>query len=302
MEKKKTFRELLKEEQLFAPCVYDCMTARAADLCGYHSMMLSGGAIAYSQDGLPDMAFATIDEVIWAIERITNISPWPLIADADDGYGDSPVVVYRNMYRVAKAGAMGLTLDDSTGIRGFERMISPKAKSRNWNVVPKEKWLAKIKAALAACEGSDCVVIARVHVPIDTPEGFKEAMDRALRAQDLGAEMVMIGGTKDMTSGIKVANYVKGWKMWPDIFSVNGVPNCNLTEIDKLGYRFVTMHLFEKAIMYGMMKYGTVNCKNGNPVYSETDSMNGITNFAEQMNLVNNWEKWFQFEQDCKNL
>lgn len=300
MEKRPTFRELLNENQLFAPCVYDCMTARAAELCGYKALMLSGGAIAYSQDGLPDMAFATIDEVIWATERIVNINPWPLIVDADDGYGESPVVVYRNMYRIAKTGAMGFTLDDSTGIRGFERVHS--SKKQKEKVVSKELWLSKIKAALAATEGTDCVVIARIHVPMDTPEGFREAMDRALRAQDLGAEMVMIGGTRDMEIGRRIAKNVKGWKMWPDIFSVNGVPNCDLKEIDSLGYRFVTTHLFEKAIMYGMMKYGTENRKNGNPIFSATHDWNGISDFAEQMQLINNYEKWLQLEQDCRNF
>ncbi|MCF0237673.1 MAG: isocitrate lyase/PEP mutase family protein [Sphaerochaetaceae bacterium] len=299
MDKKVTFRQLLNQKQLFAPCVYDCFTARAAELSGYDALMLSGGAIAYSQDGLPDMAFASIDEVCWAIERITSMSPLPLIADADDGYGESPVVVYRNMYRVAKAGAMGLTLDDSTGIRGFERMHA--TKPRGHETVPKEVWLAKIKAALAACEGTDCVVIARIHVRMNTPEGFREAIDRALRAKDLGAEMIMLG-THNMEMGLKVAQNVPGWKMWPDIFSVNGVPNCNLEEIDKLGYRFVTMHLFEKAIMYGMMKYGTNNRKAGNPIYSAMDDMNGIKDLASQMQLINNYEKWLQFEQDCRNL
>ena len=62
------------------------------------------------------------------------------------------------------------------------------------------------------------------------------------------------------------------------------------------------MHLFEKAIMYGMMKYGTNNRKNGNPVYSAMHDMNGVPELAKQMQIVNNYEKWFQFEQDCKNL
>mgnify|MGYP002517186110 CR=1 FL=1 len=299
MEKRITFRELLKNEQVFAPCVYDCLTARAAELSGYKALMLSGGAIAYSQDGLPDMAFATIDEVLWATERIVNMSPCPLIVDADDGYGESPVVVYRNMYRVAKTGAMGFTIDDSTGIRGFERGHAVKKSSKE-SVVPKEVWLAKIKAALAATEGSDCVCIARIHVPLNTPEGFKEAMDRALRAQDLGAEMIMVGGTNNMNIGRKVAKNIKGWKMWPDIFSVNGVPNCNLNEIDSLGYRFVTMHLFEKALMYGMMKYGMENRKNGNPVFSETHDFEGIADESKLSNMVSNYSKWFQLAADCK--
>lgn len=294
MEKKVTFRELLAKEQVFAPCVYDCMTARAAELCGYKALMLSGGAISYSMDGLPDMAFASIDEIAWVTERITNASPLPLIVDADDGYGESPAVVYRNMSRLVKAGAMGMTVDDSTGIRGFERIHS-KNRHKGEGLVPKEVWLAKIKASLAACEGSDCVVIARIGCNTRTPEGLKEAIDRALRAQDLGAEMFMLG-TFNMEVGTIVANNLKGWKMWPDIFSVNGVPNCDLKEIDKMGYRFVTMHLFEKAALYGMMKYGTENQKRGNNVFATEHDMNGHPILEEQLDLMCNSKEWLRLK------
>jgi len=299
MEGKTTFRELIAEKQVFAPCVYDCITARAAQLCGYEALMLSGGAVAYSMDGLPDMAFASIDEICWMTERITNMNPLPLIVDADDGYGESPVVVYRNMYRLAKAGAMGITVDDSTGIRGFERLQHQKGEKPA--VVSKELWLTKIKASLAACEGTDCLVIARIGVDLSTREGFTEAVDRALRAEDLGAEMIMLT-TLNMDAGRRVAQNVKCWKMWPDIFSVNGVPNADLQEIDKLGYRFVTMHLFEKAALYGMMKYGIENFKNQNSVYSETHDMGGHGGLAEQMQLMCDYKKWLRFESDCRNL
>ena len=51
MKKKITGMELFeKGEQIFAPCVYDCMTAAAAEKSGFPCMMLSGGAIAYSMD------------------------------------------------------------------------------------------------------------------------------------------------------------------------------------------------------------------------------------------------------------
>ncbi len=300
MEKKTTFRELVAKKQVFAPCVYDCITARAAELSGYETLMLSGGAIAYSMDGLPDMAFASIDEICWMTERISNISPLPVVVDADDGYGESPVVVYRNMYRLAKAGAMGITVDDSTGIRGFERVMHGKNTGKATEV-SKELWLTKIKASLAACEGTDCMVIARIGVNLKTREGFTEAVDRALRAQDLGAEMIMLG-TMDMDVGRRVAQNVKCWKMWPDIFSVNGVPNAELDEIEKLGYNFVTMHLFEKAALYGMMKYGTENFKNQNSVFSELHDMGGYDGIAEQMQVMCDYKKWLQFEADCKNL
>jgi 2-methylisocitrate lyase-like PEP mutase family enzyme len=305
MEKKEKFRDLLLEGQLFAPCVYDCLSARAADLCGFKALMLSGGAVSYSMDGLPDMAFSTIDEVVWITERITNVNPWPLIVDADDGFGESPVVVYHNMHRLVKAGAMGITVDDSTGIRGAERFFYALANGRNMyegmKVVPRDLWLSKVKATLAACEGTDCVTIARIAIPLKTKEGFKEAMERALRAKDMGAEMVMVG-VQDLEDAKRVSKYITGWKMWPDVSSKNGIPNVNLDDVYQLGFNFVTMHIFEKAAMYGMMKYGLENYKNQNSVFSELHDMGGYPDFQQQMiNLVDH-RKWIDLENDLRNL
>jgi 2-methylisocitrate lyase-like PEP mutase family enzyme len=307
MEHKIKFRNLLSAGQVFAPCVYDCLSARAADLCGYKALMLSGGAVSYSMDGLPDMAFSTIDEVAWITERITNANPLPLIVDADDGFGESPVVVYRNMHRLVKVGAMGITIDDSTGIRGAERFFYALAKGKKvdisevMKVVPRASWLSKVKATLSACEGTDCVTIARIGVPVKTKEGFTEAMERALRAKDLGAEMVMVG-VRDLEDAKRVAKYIKGWKMWPDIISRNGIPNVNLDDISLLGFNFVTMHIFEKAAMYGMMKYGLENIKNQNSVYSEMHDMGGYPTFAQQMNTLSDYRKWIDREADFKKL
>jgi len=307
MEKRVKFRDLLSEGQVFAPCVYDCLSARAAELCGFKALMLSGGAVSYSMNGLPDMAFSTIDEVAWITERITNANPLPLVVDADDGFGESPVVVYRNMHRLVKAGAMGITIDDSTGIRGAERFFYARAQGKEISmseankVVPRDLWLPKVKATLAACEGTDCVTIARIGVPIKTKEGFVEAMERALRAKDLGAEMIMVN-TQDLEDAKRVAKYVKGWKMWPDVTSKNGVPTVNLNDVYALGFNFVTMHIFEKAAMYGMMKYGLENFKNQSSVYSELHDLGGYPTFAQQMNTLSDYRKWIDLESSFKNL
>ena len=47
-----SFKELVKNEQIFAPCVWDCRTARAAELSGFKALMLSGGQLAESIAGL----------------------------------------------------------------------------------------------------------------------------------------------------------------------------------------------------------------------------------------------------------
>ncbi len=116
-----SFIDLVKEEQIFAPCVWDCRTARAAELCGYKALMLSGGQLAESVAGLPDIGLITADDLVQSVERICNYSSLPLIVDADDGFGETPLATWRLVTRLIKAGAKGCTIDDTTGIRGWNR-------------------------------------------------------------------------------------------------------------------------------------------------------------------------------------
>lgn len=285
MKKKITAKELFeKEKMVFAPCVYDAMTARAAELSGYNCLMLSGGAIAYSMDGQPDMAFGTLDEVIAVVEAITNTVDIPLIADFDDGYAESPAVVYRNVKRLIRAGAAGFTLEDATGIRGFERNefynanpdVPNEGKLHPETVcISREAWLAKIKAALAACDGTDCICIARTHAA--GSYGMEEAITRCELAKQLGAPMTMCGGLTFLEDGKRIAERDHGMKMWPDVLCIDGKPAVNLEDVNKLGFNFVTMHVFEKAALYGIFKYGNHDMPAKNVVFSTQHAMGGLS-------------------------
>ncbi len=292
---KPNLKEMLSRQQLFVPCVYDCMSAKAAEIAGFKAMFLSGGAISYSQNGLPDMAFSTADEMIAVVERITNVTDLPLMVDADDGYGESPVVVYHTVKRLIKAGAQGFCIDDNTGIRGFERMEAVKAdpsRPLEHPVISREAWLSKIKASVEACEGTDVLVIARTECALQ--EGFDEAIERCVRARELGCDMTLIcGGLNDLETAKYVNKYDKGWKMFPDIFSVNGVPNAELDDLAKEGFNLVTFHIFEKAALYGMMLYGSQNIKNGNTVFSATHDLKGSVDPGElEKALTMNRDLW----------
>ena len=82
------------------PCVWDCRTARAAELTGFKALMLSGGQLAESVAGLPDIGLITADDLVQSTERICNYSSLPLIVDADDGFGDTPLTTYRLIKRL----------------------------------------------------------------------------------------------------------------------------------------------------------------------------------------------------------
>ena len=300
MKKKVTAKELFESgEQIFAPCVYDCMSARAAQNSGYKCLMLSGGAIAYSMDGQPDMAFGTLDEVITVVEAITNAVDIPLIADFDDGYAESPAVIYRNVKRLIRAGASGFTLEDATGIRGFERHEYYRANPQEVNpaklhpevaIISREAWLARIKAALAACEGTDCICIARTHAA--QAYGMEEALLRCQLAKQLGAPMTMCSGIRVLADGIRQNEVDKGWKMWPDVTLIDGKPAVELEDVKKLDYNFVTMHVFEKSALYGMLKYARQDWTNKNTVFTNTYDMDNLLT-AEQLKDIMSMKQTF---------
>lgn len=51
-------RKVLKENKfLTLPGVYDCLSARIAEEAGFPALFLSGGALAYSALGRPDLGF-----------------------------------------------------------------------------------------------------------------------------------------------------------------------------------------------------------------------------------------------------
>lgn len=272
-------KELMAKEQVVAPCVWDCMSAKAAELAGYKALMLSSTCLANSMLGMPDFGLMNVEEVIYAVERIANSSPLPVILDGEDGYGESTILVYRNIKRLAKAGAQAITIDDSTGVRGWERFLYDcdrrgvgydqiSFENANRKVLDKTKWYQKIKAAVAACEGTDCMIIARTHAYLST--GLDESIERCQKAAELGAPITLCYGIGNLEQGKKVAEALPGWKMWGDDQSKDGVPLVSLEDAYKLGFNLVTNHCLESGAMWGMMMHGVNNIRNGNTVFSDT--------------------------------
>lgn len=188
MEKTKSLRELVAEKQIFAPCVWDLMSARAAEQAGYEATLLSGGALAEWVCGLPDIGLITADDLVRATEYITAESGIPCCVDADDGYGETPLHAYRLTQRLVDAGAMSLTLDDTTGYRGYNRwgaQLRGGAEDGTMThpAVSRKVWLAKMKACLEASSGTDCMPIARTESKLQY--GLDEAIERCLLALSL---------------------------------------------------------------------------------------------------------------------
>ncbi len=227
-----------------APCVYDCASARAVEMVGFRAMMLSGGEVSLAMNGVVDYGFTNITDTEWITSRITQTTSIPLAADIEDGFG-GPLAVYRSTKRMIAAGAGALQLEDAC------------SKDNTTALLPREKYYEKVRAALAAMEGTDCFLIARTNANPATD--MDEGCERMRAAAEMGARMTTVVRITTLDHARRVAGLVPGWKMFPDVRDIDGKPGVTVDEIYPLGFNFMTMHYTLKAAMDGMLEHGIRN-------------------------------------------
>jgi methylisocitrate lyase len=302
-----TFREVVSKESVFTPCVWDCYSTKAAELAGFKAVLLSGASLGFSMSGVPDLGLHNQEELVWATERICDYTPLPVVVDADDCFGEV-VNAYRTCRRLAKAGAGAILLEDTPDFRGAGRFgkamgeatIAGKVEANVFHpVVSQELWLSKIKAGLDACAGTDTVLIARSEAKLQF--GIDEAIERCVKAAELGAEMTFVLALRTIEECQKVNAALPGWKMFGDIETINGKPWCELDDLAALGFNLVSMHYLEKASMYGMLDYGKHVFADRNTGYADEHTMGGLTK-AEQRAAQERDRGWLASEAVWKDL
>jgi methylisocitrate lyase len=238
---------------IVAPCVYDCASARAVEMVGFQAAMLSGGELSLAMNGVVDYGFTNLTDIEWMVSRLSRTSPLALAADIEDGFG-GPLAVYRACKRLASAGAQALQLEDSSDME------------ESTNLLPREKYYAKIKAAVAALKGTSCLLIARTNA--DPATQLDEGCERCKKSVELGAQMSTVVKLSNLKDARYVAKRVPGWKMYPDVKGKDGIPEVTVDEIYPLGFNFMTMHYLLKAAMDGMLEHGKQNFKQQGVLYT----------------------------------
>ncbi|HZV18760.1 MAG TPA: isocitrate lyase/PEP mutase family protein [Sphingobium sp.] len=243
---KKSLLRLLENTNkcIVAPCVYDCASARAVEMVGFEAMMLSGGEVSIAMNGVIDYGFSNLTDIEWITSRISQTSAIPLAADIEDGFG-GPLAVYRSAKRMAQAGAKALQLEDSGDMENSTQLLD------------REKFYEKVRAALAALEGTDCFLIARTNADPETE--MDEGCERMRAAVEMGAKMSTVVRISTLDHAKYVSSKVPGWKMFPDVRNIDGKPGVTVDEIYPLGFNFLTMHYTLKAAMDGMLEHGLKN-------------------------------------------
>lgn len=108
---RKTFNELVSEDYILLPGVYDCLSAKMAEKVGFKAVFFSGGAYSMANMGLPDIGFYNPSELINQLVKIRNFIDIPIICDIDNGFGNSIHASYicRTLESI---GVNGVQIDD----------------------------------------------------------------------------------------------------------------------------------------------------------------------------------------------
>ena len=153
-------------------------SALLAEKEGHNAIYLSGGGVAASSLGVPDLGISSLQDVLIDVERITNATSVPLLVDADTGWGGA-FNIARTVKSFINYGAAGLHIEDQVAQKRCGHRP-------NKEIVSTAEMIDRIKAAVDAKIDNDFVVMARTDALAN--EGLDSAIERAIAYQEAGAD------------------------------------------------------------------------------------------------------------------
>ena len=176
-----TFRKAIKNNQpLQIVGTINAYTSILAEKSGHRAIYLSGGGVAASSMGVPDLGITTLQDVLVDVERITNTTKLPLLVDADTGWGGA-FNISRMVKSMISAGAAAIHIEDQVEQKRCGHRP-------NKELVSGQEMVNRIKAAVDAKTDSEFVVMARTDA-IDN-EGIESALERVVAYQEAGADAI----------------------------------------------------------------------------------------------------------------
>jgi isocitrate lyase len=243
----KTFRALLRSEPyLFTGGVYSPLDAQIAERVGMKSIYLSGYSMALA-NGWPDMGFLTQTEVARIGAMVASAVEIPVIADADDGYGNALSTI-RTVQEYVRSGVAGIHIEDQV----FPKRCGHIAGK---TIIGEEQAVGKYRAAVDTRDrlSPDFVIIARTDAYGAVGGSLDEAIRRGRAYADAGVDLVWPElSSPDREPAVAFAramreshphvplafNYSSSFKWHKD-------PNpFTFAELGELGYRFIFITLF----------------------------------------------------------
>jgi 2-methylisocitrate lyase-like PEP mutase family enzyme len=220
-------RQLVTDDVVVAPGVYDGLSARLAARAGFSAIYATGGGIARSM-GYPDLGLLSPREIVDRLANIVEQAGVPVIADADTGYGNA-LNVRRAVREFERAGVAAFHLEDQT----FPKRCGH---YDDKGVVPTGEMVQKLRAAREALADPDLLLIARTDAL--AVEGMDAAIERAHAYEAAGADVIFVEAPTTDAEIETIARQVSAPKLI-NMFQGGKTPLVPVARLRELGYRIV---------------------------------------------------------------
>jgi 2-methylisocitrate lyase-like PEP mutase family enzyme len=221
-------RGLMRQQScLVVPGCFNALSARVLQKAGFEAIYMTGYGTSLSLLGMPDAGFATMSEMHLNARYIANAVPGiPVIADADNGYGNA-VQMTRAVREYIQTGVAGVHIEDQVAPKRCGHVAGK-------FVIPLEEAVGKVRAAhdVRQALDPDFLLIARSDARGANGGSLEEAIDRVNAYLEAGADMGFVEGPSSVAEVEQVCAQVRG----PVFYNQTGVsPKFSLDQLRSLG-------------------------------------------------------------------
>jgi methylisocitrate lyase len=229
-----SLREQLEDKNriIVLPGVFDALSARIAEQVGFDAMFQTGYGSSAALLGMPDFGFLNAGETVDNAKRIIRAVKVPVLVDADTGYGN-PLNVWRLVQDLESLGAAGIFLEDQVWPKRCGHMVGK-------DVIPRDEYLPKLKAAVDARKNRDFIIVARTDAR--APVGLEEAIERGKAYKKAGADVIFVEAPRSVEELKKVAAEIDA-PLVANMIEDGVTPTLPAQELLKLGYRIAVFPL-----------------------------------------------------------
>ena len=214
------------------PGVFDALSAKIAEHVGFGAMFQTGYGSSAALLGMPDFGLLNSGETVDNAMRIIRAVRVPVLVDADTGYGN-PLNVWRLVRDLESLGAAGIFLEDQVWPKRCGHMVGK-------DVISKDEYVPKLKAALDARQTKDFIIVARTDAR--APIGLDEAIERGKTYRKVGADVIFVEAPRSVEELKKVANEIDA-PLVANMIEDGVTPNLPAGELLRLGYQIAVFPL-----------------------------------------------------------
>jgi methylisocitrate lyase len=226
--KSKKLRELIAQGAVMMPGVPNASMARQVEQAGFDAVYISGAGLANSTAGVPDIGRLSMDEVVRLAGYVAHAVRIPAIVDADTGFGEGEKVG-QTIRALEKAGLAGCHIEDQE----FPKRCGHLAGK---TIVDLATMVGRIKAAVAAREDADFMIIARTDAR--GVESFDLTVQRAGEYLAAGADAIFPEALQSADEFRDFAKEIKA-PLMANMTEFGKSPLLSFKQLADFGYRMI---------------------------------------------------------------